>query len=91
MDEMREKAVARGIECPLPEIAKFHKTFLKDLGRRGRIHEIRMMGEYNLGIGKPFQNASLGPKMFMQGRLHLLPPKSVKGFKGWMKKLWKPG
>ena len=90
MDEMRAKAVAQGIECPNPEILKFHQTFLKDLGRRGRIHELRMMGEYNLRIGKPFNNIALAPQMFLKGRLHVLPPKSLKGFRRWMEKICKP-
>ena len=79
--------ILQGVACPRPEILKFHQCFIKDLGRRGRIHEIRMMGEYNLAIGKPFNNASLGPKMFLKGRLHLLPPKALRGFKSWMKKI----
>jgi len=88
MDDLRRKAVEQGIECPIPEVLKFHQNFIKNFCRRGRVHELRMMGEYNLRIGKPFQNASLGPKMFLKGRLHLFPPKAIRGFKRWMKKLW---
>lgn len=88
MDELREQAIAQNIPCPRPEILKFHQTFLKDLARRGRIHELRMMGEYNLAIGKPLNNAALAPKMFLKGRLHLLPPRALRGFKNWMSKLW---
>ncbi len=89
MGELRSQALEQGIPCPFPDAMTFHKSFLRDIGRRGRIHEIRMMGEYNLGRGKPFENASLGPKMFLKGRLHLLPPKAVRGFKRWMKGLRK--
>ena len=88
MDDLREKAVARDIPCPIPEAAIFHKTFIDEIARRGRVHELRMMGEYNLRTGRPFHNAALGPKMFMKGRLHLLPPRSIKGFKRWMKRIW---
>jgi heterodisulfide reductase subunit C2 len=88
MDDLRERAIAEGLPCPLPETLAFHKTFLRDVARRGRVHELRMMGEYNLRTKRPFHNADLGPKMFFKGRLHLLPPRAVEGFKRWMKKLW---
>ena len=89
MDQLRQKAIEKGVPCPKPEVLKFHQSFLKDIARRGRVHELRLMGEYNLKMGHPFKNASLGPKMFKRGRLHILPPKAIKGFKNWMKKLWK--
>lgn len=89
MDSLRQKAVAQGIPCPKPDVLKFHQTFLKDVGRRGRVHELRLVAEYNIKKGTPFHNASLGPQMFLKGRLHILPPKAVKNFKNWFKKLWK--
>ena len=91
MDGMRSKAIERGLPCPYPDVLKLHQTFLADIARRGRTHEVRMMAEYNLRKGKLFDNIGLAPKMFFKGRLKLLPPKAVKGFKVWMKKLWKRG
>jgi hypothetical protein len=32
----------------------------------------------------------VGAKMFLKRRLHLLPPSRPKGFKNWLKGLWKP-
>ncbi len=89
MDELREKAVAQGIECAKKDVLTFHKSFIRDLSRRGRIHELRLMGEYNLLTGKPLKNAELAPKMLLSGRLKLLPPKAIKGFADWIKKLCK--
>ena len=89
MDGLRTQAAKEGIECPLPHVATFHKTFLNDLSRRNRIHEVRMMGEYNMRTMRPFHNAMVGAKMFFKRRLHLMPPKSRKGFKTWLKKTWK--
>ncbi|MFC1782363.1 4Fe-4S dicluster domain-containing protein [Planctomycetota bacterium] len=89
MDEMRIKAIKTGAECKRPEILKFHQTFLSNISGRGRLYEMGMMGKYNLITGKPFHNMSLAPKMLLTGRLHLLPPKRIKGFKGWMQKIWK--
>lgn len=85
MDELRGRAVAEGVECPLPEARVFHENFLRDMRRRGRVHEMRMMGEYNLRLRKPFQNADTGRKMFFKGRLRLLPPRAVRGFRRWIK------
>lgn len=89
MDGLREKAIRSGIPCPKSNVLKFHKTFLGDMARRGRVHELRMMGEFNLHSGHPLHNAELAPKMLLRRRLHLLPPRSIKGFKSWLKKLMK--
>ena len=89
MDELRQKAVARGIPCPVPEVLAFHEAFLRDVARRGRVHELRMMAEYNLRTGRPFRNARLAPKMLRTRRLRLLPPRRVKGFNRWLRKVWK--
>jgi heterodisulfide reductase subunit C len=89
MDGLRQKAAEKGLACPKPEVMTFHRTFISDLARRGRVHELRLMGEYNLRTGKPFHNVGLAPKMFLTRRLHLMPPRRVRGFKKWMKKLWK--
>ena len=75
--------------CPMPEAAEFHRTFLTDVARRGRVHEVRMMGEYNLRSGDPLHNAQLAPKMLLRRRLHLFPPRRIKGFKSWLKRLMK--
>ena len=89
MDGLRSKAVDQDIACPRPEVLAFHQGFLKDVRRRGRIHEMRMMGEYNLRRGTPFRDATVGVKMLLSGKLQVLPPRAVRGFKRWVKKLWK--
>ena len=87
MDGLRAHAVRQGISCPKPNVLEFHRTFLRDVARRGRVHELRLMGEYNLRCGQPFHNIGLAPKMFLRSRLHILPPKRIKGFRKWLKKL----
>lgn len=89
MDDLRAKAVKQGVPSPLPDVKKLHQTFINDISRRGRIHEVRLMAEYNIKKGRLFDNFALGPKMFFKGRLPLLPPKAVKGFKEWMGRIWK--
>lgn len=87
MNDLKQKAIANGIVPKRPEVYKFHQTFTGDVFRRGRAHELRIMGEYNLRLGKPFKNAVLAPKMFLKKKLKLFPPKSVKGFKRWIRNL----
>ena len=89
MDDLREKAVKKGIKCPKPGVLTFHKTFINSFAGRGRVHELRMMAEYNLRTGNPFHNIKLAPQMFLKRRLHILPPGKLRGFRNWIKKLWK--
>lgn len=89
MDDLRREVIERGLECPRPEVLVFHRNFLQDVSRRGRVHEMRMMGEYNLRMRTPFKNALLAPRMFLKGRLHLFPSRPVKGFRRWVRRLWK--
>ncbi|MBT4484684.1 MAG: heterodisulfide reductase subunit C [Candidatus Latescibacteria bacterium] len=89
MDDLRKKSIQQGISCPVPDVLTFHNAFIKAFAGRGRVHELRMMTEFNLRTGNPFHNIKLAPKMLLKKRLHVLPPKSLKGFKSWMKKIWK--
>ncbi|MFO8053926.1 MAG: hypothetical protein R6U19_02025, partial [Bacteroidales bacterium] len=68
----------RGIFCVL-------MVFTDDIKRRGRVHEFRVMLEYNLRLGKPLKNAMLAPRMLFKNKLHFLPPKAVKGFRRWIR------
>lgn len=89
MDDLRAAAIEKGLPCPKPSVLTFHRNFIRDLSRRGRIHELRMMGEYNLLSGNLFNNATKAPRMFLRRRLRLMPPKSVKGFSRWIQRAWK--
>jgi len=88
MDELRQKAVEGGMPCPKPDVLIFHNAFVGSFKGPGRVHELRMMGEVNLRTGKPFHNMKLGLKMFLKRRLHILPPKKLRGFKNWLKRIW---
>lgn len=89
MDALRSEALASGIACTKPAVLTFHRTFLRDVARRGRVHELRLMGEYNLRTGKPFHNIHLAPKMLLRKRLHILPPARRRGFRQWLKRIWR--
>jgi heterodisulfide reductase subunit C len=85
-DELRARWTSGSEVRPVPQAMHFHNSFVRDLKRRGRAHELRVMGEYNLAIREPLHNAPLALRMFMKGRLRLLPPRHVKGFRRWVMK-----
>ena len=73
MDTLREIALAEGVSVGEPDIWAFHREFLKQVGKRGRIYELEFMARYKLATGNLFQDAVVGMKMFRLGRLELLP------------------
>ena len=86
MNQLKQMAVDEGFEPKRQDVYKFHKAFTDDILRRGKVHELRIMIEYNLRLGKLFKNAMLAPKMLFKNKLHFIPPKAVKGFRKWIKK-----
>jgi heterodisulfide reductase subunit C len=89
MNDLKQKALDKGIKPKIPEVYRFHQVFTQDVFRRGKAHELFIMGEYNLRLMKPFKNILLAPQMFLKNKLKLLPPRSVKGFRGWIHKMIK--
>ncbi len=85
MDWLKEQAERRGAKAPEPDVQAFHQAFLKDLARRGRVFEGRMMQDYFFKAGKlslsdMIKNARLGLNMFKRGRLGFVP-QGIKGKK----------
>ncbi len=82
MDFLKERAVNAGIKIPQGRTYAFHRSFLNDIRRRGRVFEGRLMLEYLVRSGeltrKLLQN-DMGPDMGMgwnmlkKGRMPLLP------------------
>ncbi|MCF8335708.1 MAG: 4Fe-4S dicluster domain-containing protein [Bacteroidales bacterium] len=87
MNDLKQQAIDWGMKPQIPEVYQFHQVFTRDVMRRGKAHELFIMGEYNLRLRKPFKNVLLAPKMFLKNKLKLFPPKAVKGFRGWVHKL----
>ena len=86
MDALREVSMKRGIAAGEPDIKTFHQTFLSSVERGGRTHEISMIGEFKLRSMNLFSDLALGAKMFLKGKLALMPS-IVKG-KGEIKKIF---
>lgn len=73
MDALREIALSEGVALGEPDIWAFHREFLKQVTKRGRIYELEFMARYKLATGNLFQDAKMGMRMFRLGRLELLP------------------
>jgi len=87
MDVLRQIQIESGTEAKEPKIPIFHKSFLNTIKRYGRIHELSLLANFlrkSGGIGDNFKTGEwkndvrLGMKMFLRGKLKLLPS-SVKG------------
>jgi heterodisulfide reductase subunit C len=73
MDVLRELALRKGIVPAEPNVPIFHNCFLGSIGRWGRVYEIGMIGTYKLKSGDLTGDMGLGMKMFMKGKLNLMP------------------
>ncbi|HPD60613.1 MAG TPA: 4Fe-4S dicluster domain-containing protein [Thermodesulfobacteriota bacterium] len=89
MDVLRQIQVESGTEARDPKVPVFHKTFLATIKKLGRIHELSLLTNFlrkSGSIGDNFKSGEwkndlrLGIKMFLRGKLKLLPS-STKGRK----------
>lgn len=73
MDFLVAEARMRGIPPKVPEIALFHKVFLRDVDILGRAFELGLMAEMNLRTGHLTKDLDMGLEMFRRGKLRVLP------------------
>jgi len=73
MDFLKSEAQARGIAPKVPEVALFHKVFLRDVDILGRAYELGLIAEMNLRTGQPFKDVDLGLEMIRKRKVKLLP------------------
>lgn len=75
MDILRMESLKEGLKGPIDEIPQFHKVFLEEIQKRGRISELGLLLRYKLKTGGFFplkkfrEDVSLGLKMFLKGKL----------------------
>lgn len=75
MDVLREMALEEGVKIGEPDIWAFHREFLGQVNKRGRVYELEFMARYKLATLSFFKDAVAGMKMLKNGRLELLPSK----------------
>jgi len=84
MDVLRQMQMESGETAAMPKVPVFHQAFLDTVKKRGRVHELSMMQNYSLKSGDfkdklksgEWKNdVKLGMKMFLRGKLKIIPAK----------------
>lgn len=88
MDAVREIAVENGVEVKQKDILKFHKAFLNQIKRHGRLYEIGLVAEYKMKTLDLLNDVETAPDLFIKGKLGVLPDriKDRKSMKNIFKK-----
>jgi len=74
MDFVRTEALARGLAHPRSkDILAFHRAFLDSIRTTGRLYEIGLVADYKLRSRHFLKDVALAPKMYLRGKLPLLP------------------
>jgi len=73
IDSLRERVLRKGKRPAIENVVLFHRYFLNNVKKRGRTFEGELLARYQLKTGQAFQNAGLGLRMFLKGRMGLLP------------------
>lgn len=73
IDSLRERVLKKGVKPAVENVALFHKYFLNNVRRRGRTFESELLALYQIRTGQAMKNAGLGMRMFLKGRMALLP------------------
>ncbi len=93
MDELRKISFQEGVKPGVSNIPNFHKTFITEIKKRGRIHELGLLLRYKLKTKELFsfkkirEDAYLGMKFIQKGKLKLWSRKM--GNKGEVKRIFK--
>jgi heterodisulfide reductase subunit C len=78
MDTLRQLNRDRGVPPAEPNVVKFHNAFLNSVRWFGRAFEVGMVGQYKLTSMDLFSDMGMASKMFLRGKLKLLPD-GIKG------------
>ncbi|MDL2285811.1 4Fe-4S dicluster domain-containing protein [Desulfococcaceae bacterium OttesenSCG-928-F15] len=73
MDTLREMALLEDVKVAEPDIWAFHREFLTQVDKRGRVYELEFMVRLKIVTLNLFQDMISGLKMLFTGRLELLP------------------
>jgi len=74
MDYLRQKSIGEKKQHPkAKKIIAFHRAFLDSINSTGRLYEVGLVVDYKLRSGSYMQDVSVAPKMFMKGKLNLIP------------------
>jgi len=75
MDILRQMSLKENVRHKEKNIILAHRCFLKEIKRWGRVHEISLIVSLKLKTREFFRDIGLGTKMFLKGKLKILPAK----------------
>ena len=73
MDALRQLALKKKLRSPVRTITFFNRTFLSIIKRYGRVFEMELIGRFNTGTLNFFKDVTKAPRLFLKGRLKILP------------------
>ena len=74
MDFLRLEAVRQDLAHPRSkDILAFHRAFMDSVRETGRLYEIGLVADYKLRSRHFLKDVMLAPKMYLRGKLPLLP------------------
>ena len=74
MDAVRAEALRLGVAHPKSkDILAFHRAFLDSIEYTGRLYEMGLVADYKVRSRHLLKDVALAPKMYLRGKLPLLP------------------
>jgi heterodisulfide reductase subunit C len=73
MDSLREMAIEEGVPAAEKNIHLLHEAFIQSIRRGGRVHEATMLIDYKLRSKDFFTDLIPGMKLFLKGKIPLVP------------------
>jgi heterodisulfide reductase subunit C len=77
MDTVKIIAVSEGIKPPVSSVHIFNKAALRNIKWFGRMYELGLIGDLKLRTFEFFKDMGLGVKMFLKGKLKIIPSLSL--------------
>ena len=83
MDAMRQTTLEEGTVIAEKDSVKFHKAFLNQVKKHGRMFEFGLARDYKLATLNLMQDVDVAPEMFVKGKIGIFPHniKDTKGIK----------
>jgi len=78
MDALKQMALQEGYAPAERRVLVLHRQFLTSIRLFGRVHELSMLALYKLLSGDLFTDLDLGARMFLRGKIPILPER-IKG------------
>jgi len=76
MDTLKQIALAEGYAPGERKVFVLHRQYLQSIRLFGRVHELSMLALYKLLSGDLFTDLDLGARLFLKGKIPILPERN---------------